>query len=69
MDLFTQCDLQQRMSMSYDGMTCWLRSLEEAHKILSFQEQHLRQTTHQTRSLFRQTQDIHTISSTSTDIT
>jgi hypothetical protein len=37
--LFTQRDLQQRMSMSY--MSCWLCSIEEAHKILSFQEQHL----------------------------
>jgi len=66
--LFIQWSLQERLSMPYDGMTCWLCSVEEAHRILSFQEQHLQKTSQQVLSLFWPTQATDTISSTSTDI-
>ena len=66
--LFTQHSPQQRQSMSYDGMTCWLRSVDEAHSILSFQEQHLRQTSQRIFSLFRHTDVVDDLSSTSTNL-
>jgi hypothetical protein len=37
--LFTQRTLEQRLNMSYDSITCWLRSVDESRMILTF---HLR---------------------------
>ncbi len=65
--LFTQHSPQQRQSMSYDGMTCWLRSVDEAHSILYFQEQHLWKTANRVLSLFHHTDVVDELSYTSTD--
>jgi hypothetical protein len=43
-NLFTQCTLQDHLQLSYDHISCWLRSVEEARSILTNQEVHLRQT-------------------------
>jgi hypothetical protein len=42
--LFTQRSLEYRLKMSYDSITCWLRSVEEACTILTFQQRHLQET-------------------------
>jgi hypothetical protein len=39
--------------MSYDSITCWLRSVEDAREILLFQTQHLRETADTFFRLFR----------------
>jgi hypothetical protein len=36
--LFTKCSLEHRLKMSYDSITCWIRSVEEACTILEFQQ-------------------------------
>jgi hypothetical protein len=38
--------------MSYDSITCWLRSVEDAREILLFQQQHLQETANTLFSLF-----------------
>jgi hypothetical protein len=50
--LFTQRPLDYRLAMSYDSITCWLRSVEEARLILDFQQQNLRETARTIFSLF-----------------
>jgi hypothetical protein len=42
--LFTQRPLEYRLKLSYDAITCWIRSVEEAHAILDFQKRHHRET-------------------------
>ena len=42
--LFPQRTLQDRLTLSYDHLQCWLRSVDEARNILSTQEAHLRST-------------------------
>jgi len=50
--LFTHRSLSQRSQLSYDGMKCWLLSVDEARQILIFQENNLRETSQQVMNLF-----------------
>jgi hypothetical protein len=42
--LFTQRSLDYRLKMSYDSISCWLWSVEEACHILMTQQRHLQET-------------------------
>jgi hypothetical protein len=66
--LFTHRSLLQRLQLSYDGMKCWLRSVDEARQILTFQENYLRETSQQVMNLFHPNQHS-TESSSSADST
>jgi len=50
--LFNHRSLSQRSQLSYDGMKCWLLSVDEARQILIFQENYLRETSQQVMNLF-----------------
>jgi uncharacterized protein YfcZ (UPF0381/DUF406 family) len=50
--LFTHHSLSQRLQLSYDGMKCWLHSVDEAHQVLLFQENYLCDTSQQVMNLF-----------------
>ncbi len=51
--LFTQCTLEYHLQMSYDSITCWLQSVEEARHILEFQQRHLQEIAAMVFRLFR----------------
>ncbi len=51
--LFTQRPLDDRLKMSYDYISCWLRSVDEARSILHFQQAHLQKTSRTFFRLFR----------------
>jgi hypothetical protein len=62
--LFTQRSLEDRLKLSHDSITCWLRSVSEAHQILAFQQRHLQETAasffnllHPSRSTLNTTSD------------
>jgi len=46
------------LTLSYDHLQCWLRSVDEARNILSTQEAHLRSTSSRFFSLFWLTTDL-----------
>jgi hypothetical protein len=50
--LLTHPSLLQRLQLSYDGLKCWLHSVDEARQILTFQENYLRETSQQVMYLF-----------------
>ncbi len=50
--LFTTRTLAQRMQFSHDHITCWLRSVQEARAILSFQQAHQQETSSRVFNLF-----------------
>jgi hypothetical protein len=49
--LFSQRPLTHLLTLSYNYITCWLRSVAEARSILQLQDRHLRQTSSQFFSL------------------
>jgi hypothetical protein len=52
--LFLQRILPQRLTMSYDYLKCWLRSVREARNILLFQDTVLRTSSAQFFTMFHQ---------------